>query len=510
MKLFLGIELGSTRIKSVITDEKFRVCATGAYEWENRLEDGLWTYSLEDVWTGVKASASECMAAAAGTFAKGGRLCGIGVSAMMHGYLAFDSVGRLLVPFRTWRNTTTEQAAVALTELFNFNIPQRWSVAHWYQAILNGEAHCGEISFMTTLAGYVHWKLSGKKVLGVGDASGMFPVEDGEYNPHFCALFEETAGENIIEKFPKILNAGDDAGTLTAEGAGLLGIGPLYIGVPLCPPEGDAGTGMVATNAVREKTGNVSAGTSIFAMIVLEKGLRNLHTEIDMVVTPAGKPVAMVHCNNCTSDIDAWVRLFAEGMARFGVMPDKADLYEKMYAAALEGDADCGGLLSYNYVSGEPVVGLHEGRPMFLRMAGANFSFANFMRAHLFSCMATLRIGMDILYGEGVALEKLQGHGGLFKTPVVAQSLMAAALNTPVAVSQTAGEGGAWGMAILAAYADYVGSNTGRENLEDFLEKFVYVNDETTVAEPKSEDVAGFDAFLRRYKNGLALQEVKI
>ncbi|MCL2198543.1 MAG: FGGY-family carbohydrate kinase [Defluviitaleaceae bacterium] len=502
MKSFLGIELGSTRIKSVLVGEDFKPMATGAYEWENKFENGFWTYSLEEVWEGVRASVS---ALGVGL----GDVAGIGVSAMMHGYLAFDTYGNLLADFRTWRNTTTEKAAEELTKRFNFNVPQRWSIAHLYQAILNGEPHVGDVAFMTTLAGYVHWKLTGEKVLGVGDASGMFPLEGGEYSVRMADVFSGiTNGVRISEIFPRILAAGETAGRLTEEGARLLGSG-LRAGIKLCPPEGDAGTGMVATNSIAPRTGNISAGTSVFAMIVLEKDLKNVYTEIDMVTTPTGKPVAMVHCNNCTSDLDAWVRVIGESLACFGVEVSKSELYEKLYGAAVSdaADADCGGLLAYNFFSGEPIVGLDEGRPLFVRAVGANFTLANFMRSLLFSSMATLRIGMEILRGEDVALEKIQGHGGLFKTPGVAQKLMAAALNTPVSVMETAGEGGAWGMALLAAYMGEGGGDT----LDEFLMEKVFVNSTDENLRPVEKfDVDGFEKFLQNYRSGLAVQKAAV
>ena len=498
-KLFLGIELGSTRIKSVLIDENYRPVASCAHDWENRFEDGVWTYRIEDVWAGVTESLRGLPLA---------NVCGIGISAMMHGYLAFDESDNLLVPFRTWRNTTTEKAAAELTKHFNFNVPQRWSIAHLYQAILNNEPHVKNISFMTTLAGYVHWKLTGEKVLGIGDASGMFPIENGKYAVHMSEEFFNLTHGIVIENiFPKILNAGEFAGKLTAEGAKLLDpSGALQAGIPLCPPEGDAGTGMVATNSIKEKTGNISAGTSIFAMIVLEKDLQNVYTEIDMVTTPTGKPVAMVHCNNCTSDLDAWVKLFGEVLASFGVSPSKTELYEKIYNAALHADPDCGGLLAYNYFSGEPIANIDEGRPLFVRLPDAKFSLANFMRSLLFSSMATLRLGMEILQKENVSLEKIQGHGGLFKT-YTAQKLMAAALNTPIDVMESAGEGGAWGIALLAAYMQLAQNGI---YLDEFLLNYVFKNEKTVCATPDNSDVDGFEIFLKNFKKGLAIEKSAI
>ncbi|MDR0273132.1 MAG: ATPase [Clostridiales bacterium] len=498
-KSFLGIELGSTRIKSVLIDENFKPISSGTHDWENKFENGIWTYRLEDMWTGVRECV-KCLPLE--------NVCAVGFSAMMHGYLAFGENDELLAPFRTWRNTTTEQAAAELTRLFNFNIPQRWSIAHLHQAILNNEPHVKNISFMTTLAGYVHWKLTGEKVLGIGDASGMFPIENGRYNSQMSKkFFELSNGIEIENIFPSIKNAGENAGTLTEEGAKLLDpTGALKPGILFCPPEGDAGTGMVATNSVAERTGNISAGTSVFAMIVLEKELKNVYTEIDMVTTPTGKPVAMVHCNNCTSDLDAWVKIFAEAFELFGVPQSKNVLYEKLYNAALSADAHCGGLLSYNYFSGEPIVGLDEGRPLFARMPDAKFSLANFMRSLLFSSMTTLRLGMDILRKENVLLEKIQAHGGLFKTENVAQKLMATALNTPVSVTESASEGGAWGIALLAAYA----CEADKISLDEFLSKKIFSSANERCVTLTPEDIVGFDRYLQGFKQGLAIEKAAI
>jgi sugar (pentulose or hexulose) kinase len=485
---YLGIELGSTRIKAVLIDRDYKPIASGAHDWENKLTDGFWTYSLDDVWAGIRQACSglpNC------------EIAGIGVSAMMHGYLAFDKDDNLLVPFRTWRNTTTAEAAAKLTEAFAFNIPQRWSVAHLEQAILNNEPHVPQIAFMTTLAGYVHWKLTGEKVLGVGDASGMFPISNNAYDNAMLCKFKTMTGINIADIFPRILNAGEYAGKLTEDGARLLG---LPAGIPLCPPEGDAGTGMVATNSIAPRTGNVSAGTSIFAMIVLEKPLENVHTEIDIVTTPTGSPVAMVHCNSCTSDLDAWVKLFGEAAELLGASFDKNALYEKMYLKALEGAADGGGLLNYNFFSGEPVAGLDDGCPLFLRKPDSKMNLADFMRVQLYSAIAALKLGMDILTSEGVRVEVLLGHGGLFKTPQVGQRLMAAALDVPVAVMDSAGEGGAWGIALLAAFA---AQNEGI-TLEEFLAK---QNFAVRCTEPDEKDVSGFEVFFERYKKGLTIQK---
>ncbi len=518
---FLGIELGSTRIKSVLIGEDHLPLASGAYDWENRFEDGMWTYHLNDVHTGLRSSFEALKKDMLANYGKPlKKVDAIGISAMMHGYLAFDENDKLLVPFRTWRNTTTEAAAVELTDLFNFNIPQRWSIAHLYQAILNNEAHVKDIAFITTLSGYVHWKLTGKKVIGIGDASGMFPIDSSimNYDSVMIEKFNKLLqSKNISWKlediFPKVLNAGEDAGNLlsdsiafldSADGAG----GTLDAGVPLCPPEGDAGTGMVATNSIMERTGNVSAGTSIFAMVVLEKNLSKVYPEIDMVTTPAGKPVAMAHCNNCTSDLDAWVKLFQEIIGLSGGGIKKSALYDALYDIALKGDADCGGLLSYNYYGGEPVTGLAEGRPLFLRNPDSRFTLANFMRNLLFSAMATLKIGMDILIKkEQVNLDQLLGHGGLFKTKEVGQRLMASALNVPVAVMDSAAEGGAWGIAALAAYMVRKGNG---ETLENYLSQKVFAGNSGTKIEPNGRDAAGFEAFMKRYIAGLAVEQAAV
>lgn len=504
-KTFLGIELGSTRIKAVLIDENYKPVASGEHSWENRLENGVWTYALEDIWAGLRDSFQKLRGDFKNKFGVPLTDVGaMGVSAMMHGYMAFDEKNNLLVPFRTWRNTTTEQAANKLSALFDFNIPQRWSIAHLYQAVLNNEPHVKDISFVTTLAGYVHWMLTGEKVLGVGDASGMFPIENGNYNAgmgeKFFSIFKNFKIENI---FPKVINAGAPAGNLTKEGARLLDpSGEFSCGAPLCPPEGDAGTGMVATNSVTERAGNVSAGTSVFAMIVLEKNLKKNYPEIDIVTTPTGKPVAMVHCNNCTSDLDAWVNMFDGTLSLFGARVEKSELYGKLYNSALDAEADCAGLLSYNYFSGEPIAGLDEGRPLFARTPEARFTVSNLMRSLLFSAMATLRLGMDILSEENIRLERLLGHGGFFKTKGVGQKLMAAALNAPVYVMESAGEGGAWGIALLAAYM-----KNSEATLEDFLSKKVFANAKPICETPCPGDVTGFNTFLQRYKKGLAIEK---
>src|SRR5580700_11060841 len=512
-KTVLGIELGSTRIKALLIGEDHTPIASGSYDWENRYENGIWSYRLEDVWTGLQESYRKLSKEVFENCNTQLQTVGaIGFSAMMHGYMVFDKEGNLLVPFRTWRNTTTAQAAKELTELFQFNVPHRWSVAHLYQAILNKEPHIKNISYQTTLSGYVHWKLTGHKVLGIGDASGMFPIDSktNDYDASRIELFNELlkAG-NIAWKLqdilPKVLTAGDAAGVLTEQGAKLLDpTGQLQAAIPLCPPEGDAGTGMVATNSVAERTGNVSAGTSVFAMIVLEKALSKLHPEIDMVTTPSGKPVAMAHTNTCTSDLDAWIGLFREFVDALGVEIAQSKLFEILYKKALTGDADAGGLLAYNYFAGEPITHVEEGRPLFVRKPENRFSLSNFMRAHLFSSLGTLKIGMDILFEEEqVKIDKVLGHGGFFKTEVVGQKMMAAALNVPVSVMETAGEGGAWGIALLAAYLLRKDKN---EPLETYLSTKVFAGDKSKTVAPDQRDVDGFAAFMERYKAGIAIE----
>jgi sugar (pentulose or hexulose) kinase len=516
-KTALGIEFGSTRIKAVLIGEDHKPIASGSHEWENRYENGVWTYSLEDIWTGLQDSyrklSNEVLEKYNTPLANVGA---IGFSAMMHGYVAVDKDGSLLVPFRTWRNTITGQASEQLTELFQFNIPQRWSIAHLYQAILNKEPHVKDIRHQTTLAGYVHWKLTGQKVLGVGEAAGMFPIDSktNDYDERMLGLFNaRLEAENIAWKLqeilPKVLVAGDAAGILTEEGARLLDpTRGLQAGIPLCPPEGDAGTGMVATNSVAERTGNVSAGTSVFAMIVLEKALSKLYPEIDMVTTPTGKPVAMVHSNNCTSDLNAWIDLFHEFTNALGVEMSESKLYEMLYQKALTGDADGGGLLAYNYVSGEHITHLEEGRPLFVRTPESRFTLSNFMRVHLFSSLGALKIGMDILFEqEQVKLDQLLGHGGFFKTKEVGQKIMAAAMNVPVTVMETAGEGGAWGIALLASYMLNKESN---EPLEAYLSNKVFAGENGTTISPDQADVAGFAAFMERYKKGLVIERAAV
>lgn len=510
----LGIELGSTRIKAVLIGPDHTVLASGAHEWENRLENGCWTYPLDEVWAGVQAAYAKLAAAFAAQYGTPPTAVGaMGVSGMMHGYLPFSRNGAQLAPFRTWRNTTTGPAAAELTELFGFNIPQRWSAAHLYQAMLNGEGQVKDIAFLTTLAGYVHWRLTGEKVLGVGDASGMFPIDSAacDYDAAMVRRFNgllqaHELAYRLEDILPRVLRAGEAAGVLTAEGAKLLDpTGTLRPGVPLCPPEGDAGTGMVATGSVAPRTGNVSAGTSVFAMAVLEKPLSRVYPEIDMVTTPAGAPVAMVHCNTCTSDLDAWVKLLGEMAGAAGAALSKQALYELFYKKALEGEADCGGLVNYNCYSGEPVAGLARGCPLFVRRPDARLDLANFARAQLYSALATLKLGMDILLeGEGVPLDTLCGHGGLFKTPIVGQRLLAGALGVPVAVMETAGEGGPWGMAVLAAYM--LNRRKG-ETLERYLADRVFAAAKGSIEPPQETDRAGFARFMERYKKGLAAEQ---
>ena len=516
-KTALGVEFGSTRIKAVLIGEDHLPIASGSHEWENRHENGIWTYSLEEVWAGLQDSYRKLCAEVSEKYGASLKSVGaIGFSAMMHGYMAFDKDGNQLVPFRTWRNTITGQAAEKLTDLFQFNIPQRWSIAHLYQAILNKEPHVRDISHLTTLAGYVHWKLTGQKVLGVGEASGMFPIDSktNDYDKRMVEQFNELLkAENISWKLedilPKVLVAGDAAGVLTQEGAKLLDpSGGLQAGIPLCPPEGDAGTGMVATNSVAERTGNVSAGTSVFAMIVLEKALSKLYPEIDMVTTPTGKPVAMVHSNNCTSDLNAWVDLFQEFTTALGVEISESKLYEMLYKKALTGDADAGGLLAYSYLSGEHITHLEEGRPLFVRTPESRFTLANFMRVNLFSSLGALKIGLDILFEqEKVQIDQILGHGGFFKTKEVGQKMMAAAMNVPVSVMETAGEGGAWGIALLASYMLNKSTN---EPLEDYLSDKVFAGEKGSTIAPDQKDVNGFAAFMERYKKGLVIERAAV
>ncbi|WIM93106.1 FGGY-family carbohydrate kinase [Actinoplanes oblitus] len=513
----LGIELGSTRIKAVLIGPDHEAIAVGSHDWENQFVDRVWTYSLEAVWAGLQDCFAEL---AADVRAKHGtelRTTGaLGVSAMMHGYLAFDGEGELLTPFRTWRNTNTGEASEALSDLFGHNIPHRWSIAHLYQAILNGEEHIARLAHFTTLAGYVHWKLTGRQVLGVGDASGMFPIDvaTGGYDAGMLAQFDElVAGRGVpaplAELLPAVLPAGEAAGTLTEAGARLLDpSGVLQAGLPLCPPEGDAGTGMVATNSVARRTGNVSAGTSIFAMIVLDGPLSRMHPEVDLVTTPAGDLVAMVHCNNGASELNSWAGLFAEFATALGAPADSNTVFETLFRSALRGAPDGGGLMAFNYLSGEPITRLHEGRPLFLREPGSTLDLATFMRTQLYSALATLRIGMDVLQkAESVRLDRMFAHGGLFKTQGVAQNLLAAAINTPVSVGDLAGEGGAWGIAILAAF---VAGRKDGQSLDQFLNDDVFAGAQLDTAAPDPADVAGFDAFMRRYVAALPIQQAAV
>lgn len=502
-KTYLGVELGSTRIKAVAIDEGHLPVASGDYTWKSSYENGIWTYDLAEVWTGLKA--------ALGGIEDRMGIAAMGVSGMMHGYLAFDKDWKLLAPFRTWQNTITAEAAAKLTAEFGFNIPQRWSIAHLYQAVLNGEAHVPQIAHITTLAGYVHYMLTGVNAVGIGEAAGIFPIDSG-VNDYDAAMLDKfaalTADQpwDVRKVLPKVLVAGEQAGALTKEGAALLD-GLLPEGIPFAPPEGDAGTGMTATNAVAARTGNVSAGTSIFSMVVLEKPLEKVYEEIDMVTTPAGKPVAMVHCNNCTNDSNAWVSLLRETAALFGAEPESGEVYTKLYEKSLEGDVDCGGVLVYNYMAGEGVTHLNEGRPMVLRRPDSRFTLANFFRAQLYSTMATLKIGMDILAGEQVAIDSLTGHGGLFKTPVVGQRYLAAACNVPVTCMETAGEGGPYGMALLAAYM--LRRDEG-ETLEDYLAQKVFANVRRTTLMPAAEEAEGFARYLTQYRACLAVEKAAV
>ena len=525
-KAILGIEFGSTRIKAVLIDQENKPIAQGDHEWENQLVDGLWTYSTEAIWFGLEDAYANLRKNVINEYdCEIEHLASIGISAMMHGYMAFGPTGtaskgapageaeKILVPFRTWRNTNTGKAAAKLSKLFNYNIPLRWSISHLYQAILNGEEHVNDITYLTTLAGYIHWRLTGEKVLGVGDASGMIPVdpETKTYNAEMVKKFDELIAPKgyswkLEDILPKSLSAGEAAGTLTEHGAQRLDIsGHLKGGCPLCPPEGDAGTGMVATNAVKQRTGNVSAGTSSFSMIVLEKDLSKPNEMIDIVTTPDGSLVAMVHCNNCTSDINAWVKLFKEYQQLLGIPVDMNEIYSKLYNHALTGNADCGGVLSYNYISGEPVAGLQEGRPLVVRSANDKFNLANFIRTNLYATVAVLKLGNDVLFNEEkIKVDRITGHGGLFKTPVVGQRILAAALNSPISVMETAGEGGAWGIALLASY---LVNNEKKLNLADWLDEVVFAGNTGVEIAPDPEDVAGFNAYIENYKKGLAIEK---
>ena len=516
-KAVLGIEFGSTRIKAVLVDEENQPIASGGHDWENQLVDGIWTYSLDAIWAGVQDCYKDLVEDVKKQYGVAvNNFAAIGFSGMMHGYMAFDKEDTLLVPFRTWRNTITGQASEELSELFGFHIPQRWSIAHLYQAILNGEEHVSKVKFFTTLAGYIHWKLTGKKVLGVGEASGMFPIDTAtkQFNKNMIAQFDalvEPKGFDwkLSGILPDVLVAGENAGALTEEGAKLLDpTGALQAGIPMCPPEGDAGTGMAATNSVARRTGNVSAGTSIFGMAVLESDLSKPYEELDIVTTPCGDAVAMVHCNNCSSDLNAWVGIFKEFAESYGAEVDMGKLFSTLFNKSLEGDKDCGEVFACNYYSGEHITGFDEGRPLLVRKPDSKFNLANFMRANLYTTMAVLKTGFDILVKkEGVTLDKLQGHGGLFKTKGVAQSYLAAATNTPVSVMATAGEGGAWGMAILASYM--VQKEEG-EDLGTYLENKVFGDAEAYVMDPDPADVTGFEKFMELYNAGLAVERAAV
>ena len=516
-KAILGIELGSTRIKAVLIDQKNKPIAQGSHTWENQLVDGLWTYSIEAIWSGLQDCYADLRTNVKNAYGiEIETLAAIGVSAMMHGYMPFNKKEEILVPFRTWRNTNTGRAAAALSELFVYNIPLRWSISHLYQAILDNESHVNEIDFLTTLAGYVHWQITGEKVLGIGDASGMLPIDPTthNYSAEMVAKFDKLIAPKeynwkLEDILPKVLSAGEKAGVLTPEGSKKLDAsGHLKAGIPVCPPEGDAGTGMVATNAVKQRTGNVSAGTSSFSVIVLEKELSKPYEMIDMVTTPDGSLVAMVHCNNCTSDLNAWVNLFKEYQELLGIPVDMDEIYSKLYNIALTGDTDCGGLLSYNYISGEPVTGLADGRPLFVRSANDKFNLANFMRTHLYASVGVLKIGNDILFNEEkIKVDRITGHGGLFRTKGVGQRILAAAINSPISVMETAGEGGAWGIALLGSY---LVNNEKKQSLADFLDESVFVGDAGIEVSPTPEDVAGFNAYIENYKAGLPIEEAAV
>ena len=508
----LGVELGSTNIKACLIGPDHRVLATGSHGWENQFVDRLWTYSEKAIWTGLQAAVANLMA---DVDRRHGvpliRIGALGFSAMMHGYLAFDADGALLVPFRTWRNTNTERAAAELTKTLGFNFPLRWSASHLYQAILDEEPHIADVDFITTLSGFVHWRLTGRNVIGVGDASGMFPIDPAthDYDAPILARFREMVaarrpGLDAAALFPNVLVAGQDAGTLTAEGAALLDpTGALQPGAPACPPEGDAGTGMVATNAVAQRTGNISAGTSIFAMVVLEKPLTVVHEELDIVTTPAGDLVAMVHCNNGASELGAWAGVFTQFAAAIGAKVDANAVFGALFGAALQGEADGGGLLAYNYLGGEPITGLAEGRPLVVRTPGSRLTLANFMRTQLYAAFGTLSLGMNVLHGEGVQLDSMFAHGGMFRTAGVAQRFLAAAIGAPVTVGGTASEGGAWGIAVLA---EYLRTGSG-EGLGDYLAGRVFAGTEVDVVEPDPADVEGYTTWLKQYSAGLAIEK---
>ena len=503
MDLYLGIEFGSTRIKATAIDENFKPVSLGDFTWQSSYENGVWTYDLQEAILGLKAALSGIKDAQ--------RVKSVGISGMMHGYLAFDKDWNLLVPFRTWQNTITAQAAEELTELFGFNIPQRWSIAHLYQAVLNKEEHIGKIAHITTLAGYIHYVLTGVNAVGIGEASGIFPIDSKNlcYDQAMMEKFRkhtEKLGLNwcLEDVLPKVLVAGEAAGSLTRKGADLLDH-MLQEGTPFAPPEGDAGTGMVATNAISERTGNVSAGTSIFSMVVLENPLKRVYPEIDIVTTPAGKDVAMVHCNNCTNDSNAWISVLKEAANLFDAQPGTGELYTKLYQKSLEGDADCGGVLVCNYMAGEGITHLDSGMPLVLRKPGSRFTLANFLRATLYSAISTLKIGMEILERENVRIDSLVGHGGYFKTQGVGQSYMAAACNTPVTCMETAGEGGSYGMAVLAGYLFYK-----NQSLEEFLETRVFQDAVKTMVHPDPVTKEGFGKYLKDYKKMLPVEETAV
>ena len=512
-KAVLGLELGSTRIKAVLIDENHQPIASGGYAWENVLENGIWTYHMDEVWKGLRGCYRDLTDDVERRYGeKLRRVAAIGISGMMHGYLVFGKDGGLLTPFRTWRNTITGQAAAELSEAFHFNIPQRWSIAHLYQSILNNEPHVRDIALLTTLSGYIHLRLTGRNIVGVGEASGMFPFDQGigDFDPLQIERFDRlTAARGYPWKLrdilPGVLSAGAEAGTLTPEGAALLDeTGTLEPGIPLCPPEGDAGTGMVATGAVFPRTGSVSAGTSAFAMLVLEREIQGCYPEIDIVATPSGRPTALIHANSCTSDIDAWVRLFAQFYEAMGHKADLGELFPMLYRKALEGAPDCGGLVSYNYYSGEPVTKTDMGRPMLVRLPDSDFSLANLMRTHLYSAIATLKLGIDLLAEqEHIETDRLLGHGGFFKTEGVGQQILADALGVPISAMDTAGEGGPWGMALLAAY---MCRKTPGETMEDYLANRVFAEAAATVVNPDPVGSGGFRKFLERYTAGLPAQ----
>ena len=510
----LGLELGSTRIKATLIGSDHSPIASGSHSWENQLVNGVWTYSLDAVWAGVRDAYADLKRDVNEKYGvKLTKLRALGISGMMHGYLPFDKDGKQLCEFRTWRNTMTEQAAAELTALFSFNIPQRWSIAHLYQAILNGEEHVKDIDFITTIAGYIHWQLSGKKVVGAGEASGMFPINGIAYDEEMAAKFDELAGSKgfgrgIIGILPAPLSAGEDAGTLTAEGAKLLDpSGELLHGAVMAPPEGDAGTGMTATNSVRPRTGNVSGGTSVFSMVVLEKPLSKVYTEIDVAATPDGAPVAMVHCNNCTSDINAWAELLCGFAQSIGVKADMGDIYTSIFSSALSGKPDADGIINVNFLSGEHIAGVSEGRPLICRNPNSELSYANFTRSLLMGALSTLRIGNEILKKENVAIDSMLGHGGFFKTPLSGQKIMAAALGAPVSVMETAGEGGPWGMALLAAYAV---EREASESLSDYLSNKVFAGAKGSTVEPDRNDVAGFEAYSEGFGKALKAEKALI